>query len=140
MQNGLNFFELLKLFLSKIVNVVLNNDILYIFRPAIYIYLVMKHGKKSWVPIYLTLALDTFIAFLTFLKLIGAQKLKTIERNDIKRKFMLSMLKYLLRDPIFEKFTVKIIRRLFKMMKIPMQLYEIVYNILSCWRYYSYIA
>ena len=140
MQNGLNSIQILRIMISKIINAVLNNDILYIFRPAIYIYLVMKHGKKSWVPIYLTLALDSFIAFLTFLKLIGAQKLKTIERNDMKRKFMLGLVKYFLRDPIFEKFTVKIIRRLFKFMKIPMALYDIVYNILSCWRYYSYIA
>ena len=140
MQNGLNSIKILRIMISKIINAVLNNDILYIFRPAIYIYLVMKHGKKSWVPIYLTLALDSFIAFLTFLKLIGAQKLKTIERNDMKRKFMLGLVKYFLRDPIFEKFTVKIIRRLFKFMKIPMALYDIVYNILSCWRYYSYIA
>ena len=100
----------------------------------------MKHGKKSWVPIYLTLALDTFIAFLTFLKLIGAQKLKTIERNDIRKKYILSLLKYFLRDPIFDTFTVRLIKRICQLFKIPVGLYEIIYNILSWWRYYSYIA
>ena len=139
-QNGLNFFQILKQIVQNVVSMVLNNDIIYIFRPAIYIFLVMKHGKKSWVPIYLTLAIDTFIAFLTFLKLIGAQKLKTIERNDIRRKYLLSLLKYFLRDPIFDTFTVRLIKRIFKLFKIPVALYEIIYNILSWWRYYSYIA
>ena len=57
---------------KKIVNIVFNSDVLHILRPFVYVYLVMKHGKKSWYPIQVSLAMDLLIIFLVFLKLIGA--------------------------------------------------------------------
>jgi peroxin-16 len=62
----------LKSIVKKVVGILFNSDILHIIRPFVYIFLVMKHGKKSWVPIQVSLAMDLLIIFLVFLKLIGA--------------------------------------------------------------------
>lgn len=69
----------------------------------------MKHGKKSWIPIQVSLAMDLLIIFLVFLKLIGAEKLRSIERRDLTRRNIMSLLKYLIKDPIYERFTLKVI-------------------------------
>ena len=66
----------------------------------------MKHGKQSWRPIAWSFAIDVLTWFLVFLKLIGGQKLRTIERRDLRSRVRMSMLKYLLRDPIFETYTL----------------------------------
>ena len=63
---------LLKNIIKKVFSIFFNSDILHIIRPFVYIYLVMKHGKKSWIPIQVSLAMDLTIIFLVFLKLIGA--------------------------------------------------------------------
>ena len=100
----------------------------------------MKYGKKSWIPLQVSLSIDVMIIFLVFLKLIGAQKLRTIERRDLNRKNLMSLLKYLLRDPLFETFTLKVLRKMFEVMRIPKFLYGIVLSILNYYRYYIYIA
>jgi hypothetical protein len=98
---------------KKILGLVFNSDILHILRPFVYVYLVMKHGKKSWYPVQVSLAMDLLIIFLVFLKLIGAQKLRTIERRDLTRRNVISLLKYFIRDPIFENFTLKVLQKVF---------------------------
>ena len=100
---------LLARLLKNFFKIVFNSDILHIIRPVVYIYLVWKYGKKSWVPIQVSLFMDLLVIFLVFLKLIGATKLRTIERRDLTRRNGISLLKYLLRDPIFENFTLKVI-------------------------------
>jgi hypothetical protein len=100
----------------------------------------MKHGKKSWVPIQVSLAMDLLIIFLVFLKLIGAQKLRTIERRDLTRRNIMSLVKYLIRDPIYETFTLRVLQRIFGFLRIPNALFGIVLSILNYYRYYTYIA
>lgn len=73
----------------------------------------MKHGRKSWLPLKVSLAMDVIIIFLVILKLIGAQKLRSIEKRDLQWRCLNSLLKYLLRDPIYESFTLKVLRRIF---------------------------
>jgi hypothetical protein len=53
--------------------------------------------------------MDLLIIFLVFLKLIGAEKLRSIERRDLTRRNIMSLLKYLIKDPIYERFTLKVI-------------------------------
>ena len=137
MQKLLN---LLKDSLAGFLRILFNPDILHIIRPIVYIYLVMKHGKKSWFPIQISLMMDLLIIFLVFLKLIGAQKLRTIERRDLTKRNYLSLLKYLLRDPIFEQFTLKVLQKVFKVMRIPDALFGLVLSVLNYYRYYIYIA
>lgn len=128
-----------KLF-NQVVNLVFNSDILHILRPFVYVYLVMKHGKKSWYPIQVSLSMDLLIIFLVFLKLIGAQKLRTIERRDLTRRNVISLLKYFIRDPIFENFTLKVLQKVFSILRIPDSLFGILLSILNYYRYYTYIA
>ena len=126
--------------LKRIVSLVFNSDILHILRPFVYVYLVMKHGKKSWYPVQVSLAMDLLIIFLVFLKLIGAQKLRTIERRDLTRRNVVSLLKYFIRDPIFENFTLKVLQKVFSVLRIPDSLFGILLSILNYYRYYTYIA
>ena len=126
--------------LKRIVSLVFNSDILHILRPFVYVYLVMKHGKKSWYPVQVSLVMDLLIIFLVFLKLIGAQKLRTIERRDLTRRNVVSLLKYFIRDPIFENFTLKVLQKVFSVLRIPDSLFGILLSILNYYRYYTYIA
>jgi len=138
--------ELLKALLTikkvfyKFFGIVLNCDVLHIIRPLVYVCLVMKHGRKSWIPIQVSFAMDLLIIFLVFLKLIGSEKLRTIERRDLTRRNYMSLLKYLIRDPIFDQFTLKVLQRIFAFFRIPQVLYGIVLSILNYYRYYTYIA
>ena len=129
-----------ELVVKLLKHVVFNSDVLHIIRPFIYVALVAKHGKRSWYPIWISLAIDLFIIFLVFLKLIGPQKLRTIERRDLTRRNIISLLKYLLRDPIFDNFTLKIIKKVFVFCRIPNFLFGILLSILNYQRYYTYIA
>jgi len=100
---------MLKNIFKNIFKTIFNSEVLHIIRPFVYLYLIMKHGKKSWIPIQVSLAIDLLIIFLVFLKLIGAEKLRSIERRDLTRRNIMSLLKYLIKDPIYERFTLKVI-------------------------------
>ena len=130
----------LKDIIRKIVSLFTNSDVLNILRPMVYVFLVMKHGKNSWVPIQVSLAMDAFIIFLVFMKLMGSQKLRSIERRDLTRRNVASLLKYLLRDPIYEKFTLRVLHKIFKLFRIPEALFGVLLSVLNYYRYYIYIA
>lgn len=136
--NSLIFF--LKAILGKFLSLIFNSDILHILRPVVYVYLVMLHGKKSWIPIKVSLAIDLLVILLVFFKLIGAEKLRSIERRDLTRRNIISLLKYLIRDPIFETFTLKVINKIFRVCRIPESLFGILLSVLNYYRYYTYIA
>lgn len=134
------FLGLVRKIFSRVFGVLLDSEILHIIRPFVYVYLIMKHGKKSWVPLQVSLAMDALTIFLVGLKLFGAEKLRNIERRDLVRRSIWSLVKYLIRDPIYESFTLKVIQRVFGILRIPESLYGIVLSILNYYRYYTYIA
>ena len=49
-------------------------------------FLVAKKGKHSWTPFKVSLAIDLLIVFLVCLRLISAEKLRTIERNELTNR------------------------------------------------------
>lgn len=68
---------LIKRFLSKIWGFLFNHryhldDIIMIIRPFIYVYSVMKYGRKSYTPIKISLALDIISILVTLSRLIQA--------------------------------------------------------------------
>ena len=134
------FLMRIKRLFGKLFGLVLDSEILHILRPFVYVFLVMKRGRGSWVPFTVSLAMDLVIIFLVFLKLVGMQKLRTIEKRDLTRRSMWSLLKYLIRDPFYENYTLPFIRRLFAICRMPEALYGIVLSILNYYRYYTYIA
>lgn len=130
----------MKKLIRKFFGIVFNSDVLHILRPLLYVCLVMKHGKKSWVPIQVSFALDLLIILLVVLRLLGSEKLRHIERRDMNSRNITSLAKYLIRDPIFENYTLPAIHRVFQILRIPNALYGIVLSILNYYRYYTYIA
>ena len=103
------FIKMIRKIFNRFFGIIFDSEILHIIRPFIYVYLVMKHGKKSWIPLQVSFALDAFIIFLVGCKLFGKEKLRNIERRDLIRRSMWSLVMYLIRDPIFDSFTLKII-------------------------------
>jgi hypothetical protein len=49
-------------------------------------------------------------------------------------------MKYLIRDPIFDKFTRQIIVKIFSVLRLPTKMLDIIFSIISYFRYYAYIA
>ena len=49
-------------------------------------FLVATKGKNSWTPFKVSLAIDLLIVFLVCLRLISAEKLRTIERNELTNR------------------------------------------------------
>lgn len=131
---------ILRRLITKIFGLVFNSDVLQIVRPLIYVCLVLKHGKKSWLPIKVSFAIDLLIVFLVLLRLLGSEKLRHIERRDMNWRNYMAMAKYLIRDPIFENYTLVAIKRVFRFLRIPNAVYGIVLSILNYYRYYTYIA
>jgi len=67
-------------------------------------------------------------------------KLRSVERKELERRIKETLLKYLIRDPIFEGFTKKILEKLFTALRISPRLLGLLYSLLSYFRYYTYIA
>jgi hypothetical protein len=66
--------------------------------------------------------------------------LKEIEKREIMKRIWEIVMKNLIRDPIFDKFTRQIIVKLFSVFRLPNKLLEIIFSIVSYFRYYAYIA
>lgn len=136
----LQVLVMLKKLALKLFGIVFNSDVLHIVRPLVYVCLVMRHGKRSWIPIQVSLAIDLFIICLVAIRLLGSEKLRHIERRDLAWRNYMALAKYLIRDPIFENYTLVAIQRVFRFLRIPNFLYGIVLSILNYYRYYTYIA
>ena len=70
-------FEMARKVIKTIFGFVFNHryhidDIINIFRPFIFVYLVMKHGRKSYQPIKISLMLDLISILISFSRLIQA--------------------------------------------------------------------
>ena len=124
----------------KIVGIIFNSEILTILRPVVYLFFVMKHGNHSWLPIQASFAMDIVIIGLVLLKLQNNDKLRSIERKDLTNRSFWALVLYLLRDPIYENFTLKVLTKLFRLCRIPLIIQGILLSILNYQRYYSFIA
>mmetsp|Transcript_27315 Transcript_27315/g.41537 ORF Transcript_27315/g.41537 Transcript_27315/m.41537 type:complete len:101 (+) Transcript_27315:850-1152(+) len=100
----------------------------------------MKDGKQAWRPIYVSLAFDILIGILTELKLYRSKKLRSIERRDLAGRLKSNFMKYLLRDPIFEKFTLPFLSKVFNYFWLTRIIFSLALNVINYYRYYTYIA
>ncbi|KAJ6879339.1 LOW QUALITY PROTEIN: peroxisome biogenesis protein 16 isoform X1 [Populus alba x Populus x berolinensis] len=83
----------------------LMGEVLFITRPLIYVLLIRKYGIRSWIPWFLSLAVDTIGAgFLTQVTKSRDYHLTASEQDELKRRKLLWAL-YLMRDPFFSKYT-----------------------------------
>lgn len=86
----------------------LTQEVLFILRPLIYVILIRKFGVKSWIPWFLSLAVDlTGMGILNHVKSGNSKgdfQLSTSENDEVKRRKHLLIL-YLMRDPFFSRYT-----------------------------------
>lgn len=89
----------------------LTGEVLFITRPLIYVLFIRKYGIRSWIPWFLSLAVDC-IGMGVLSKVtssVGRRKqepfcLSISEKDEVKRR-KLSWALYLMRDPFFSKYT-----------------------------------
>ncbi|XP_062157478.1 peroxisome biogenesis protein 16 isoform X1 [Alnus glutinosa] len=89
----------------------LAGEVLFISRPLIYVLFIRKYGIRSWIPWFLSLAVDFVgMGILSNVTKSGGQDkeqrfhLSISEKDEIKRRKLLWAL-YLMRDPFFSKYT-----------------------------------
>uniref|UniRef100_A0A6N2LIC9 Peroxisomal membrane protein PEX16 n=1 Tax=Salix viminalis TaxID=40686 RepID=A0A6N2LIC9_SALVM len=89
----------------------LMGEVLFIIRPLMYVLFIRKYGIRSWIPWFLSLAVDGVgIGFLTQVAKSrdgGKEQhyhLTASEQDELKRRKLLWAL-YLMRDPFFTKYT-----------------------------------
>ncbi|KAJ6679565.1 PEROXISOMAL MEMBRANE PROTEIN PEX16 [Salix purpurea] len=83
----------------------LMGEVLFITRPLIYVLLIRKYGIRSWIPWFLSLAVDAIGAgFSTQIVKSRDYHLTASEQDELKRRKLLWAL-YLMRDPFFSKYT-----------------------------------
>ncbi|CDW78719.1 UNKNOWN [Stylonychia lemnae] len=131
------------------------DDILFILRPFVYVYFVIQYGRKDYMPIKIIFAMDMIAILISLKRLSQSQssgldesdqlssrrnKLKSVERRELVRRIRETLLKYLIRDPIFEGVTKRVLEKLFSILRISPRLLGLLYSLLSYFRYYTYIA
>ncbi|CAN1308510.1 Peroxisome biogenesis protein 16 [Linum perenne] len=85
-------------------------EALFITRPLIYVLLIRRYGLRSWIPWFLSLAVDIIgVGFVTPLSKLQfrereQQTLNDSEKHELRRRKLLWAL-YLMRDPFFSKYT-----------------------------------
>ncbi|XVE73953.1 hypothetical protein DITRI_Ditri11bG0159600 [Diplodiscus trichospermus] len=86
-------------------------EVLFITRPLIYVWFIRRYGIRSWIPWFLSLAVDFIgIGFLSRVTRSGQDgreqqfHLSASEKDEVKRRKLLWAL-YLMREPFFSKYT-----------------------------------
>ncbi|CAN1308512.1 Peroxisome biogenesis protein 16, partial [Linum perenne] len=80
-------------------------EALFITRPLIYVLLIRRYGLRSWIPWFLSLAVDIIgVGFVTPLSKLQFREREQQTLNDSEKRKLLWAL-YLMRDPFFSKYT-----------------------------------
>ncbi|CAN1236766.1 Peroxisome biogenesis protein 16 [Linum grandiflorum] len=86
-------------------------EALFITRPLLYVLLIRKYGVRSWVPWFVSLAVDVIgVGFVTPLSKLQFRErdqqihLNDLEKHELRRRKLLWAF-YLMRDPFFGKYT-----------------------------------
>ena len=67
--------------------------------------------------------------------------LRNVEVQELTRRCYLSLLKYLIRDPIFSVYTKPVIVKILtKMRFVPATVIAYLFALINYWRYYTYIS
>ncbi|KAK9204605.1 hypothetical protein WN943_014867 [Citrus x changshan-huyou] len=96
---------------GTIVALFVMGEVLFITRPLIYVLFIRKYGIRSWIPWFLSLAVDItglgFLSLATRSRHVGKEQtfhLSTSEKDELKRRKLLWALHFM-RDPFFSKYT-----------------------------------
>ena len=66
--------------------------------------------------------------------------LRNIEVKEITRRCYLTLLKYLVRDPVFSVYTKPIIVNLLRRVRVPQTVIAYLFAYINYYRYYTYIS
>lgn len=112
------------------------SEIMLILRPVIYMYLFLKFGNRSYIPVAASLFIEIFGIF------IGIQKLakckNETERQELTGRWR-GIFKYALKEPIFSQYTIRIVHKLLYRF-ISAGKIGFVISILNYFKYYCYIV
>ena len=122
-----------KLAKSKKLKIV---EILLILRPVLYMYSLLKLGKDSYTPYFISLIIDGLGIFM------GYQTMENWRTETEKAELsgrIRGLLKYILKEPIYSKWTVRIVYLLLHKLINDSKI-GYVLGILSYFKYYWYIV
>ena len=67
-------------------------------------------------------------------------KLRSIEKKELVKRIWKIIIKYLIREPIFEDMTKPFLAKIFGMLRISPKILGLLVSVLNYFRYYAYIA
>jgi len=77
-------------------------ELLYIFKPVVYLILLRKYGARSWKPWVISLSME-FICYMSSTNAIINNTLTSLEQQEYKRRAF-DLKYYLIRKPFFDEF------------------------------------
>ena len=105
---------------------------------------MMKYGRKSYTPVKVAFIIDMVsivFSIIRFKKSGGSGKenkrLRSLEKQFIIRRIWEALLKYLIRDPIFEEFTKRFAFKVFSTLRLSPKLFSFLISIVNTFRYIS---
>eukprot|EP00347_Sterkiella_histriomuscorum_P018838 403343978 len=158
-----NVFSQMISWLKRLLSTIYNklgryhlDDVLFILRPFIYVYSVYQYGRKSYTPIKICAIIDALAIMVSLHRLSKSQppsqsqngsqkierkdKLRSIEKQQLLKRIRETLIKYLIRDPIFENYTKVVLERLFSALRISPKILQLLLSLIGYFRYYTYIA
>ena len=155
------FTTIVRWFYSLLINRYHSIDeILNIIRPFIYVYSVIKFGRKSFKPIKISLLIDVIQTGFSLLRLYRSAREKSRlektdkalskrrqhillsedERAELIGRIWKNLLKYCIREPVFESYTLPTLSKILTKLRVPQVImgYGIAY--LNYFKYYHFIA
>ena len=66
--------------------------------------------------------------------------MRQVEKKELVRRIWELIIKYLIREPIFENYTKVFLAKLFTILKISPRIFGLLLSVLNYFRYYAYIA
>lgn len=149
-------FKLLSNFL--IASKISIDEVINIVRPVVYVWSIIKFGRKSYRPLKISFFLDLVQIIIGVMRLVRssgyesknrvknltARKshfiLSPTEKNQIFKRIQMSLLKYLIREPLFSTFVSPQIRSILGKLYVPEPLVGYLLAYINYHRYFSFIA
>ncbi len=128
------------------------DELVHIVRPVIYVWCVMKFGRKSYIPIKISFALDVIHILISAVRLVRSNQyenknskkshfiLSVVEKNEIMKRIRASILKYIVRDPIFTDYFKFYLEKVCRLVRVPEAIVTYLLAYINYYRFYSYIA
>ena len=120
-----------------------------ILRPLIYVFLLVKYGRKSYTPVKVAFCVDIVSILFSIYRFkkasnvskgdpsTHAYRLRSLEKQQINKRIWEALLKYLIRDPIFDDFTKKFAFKVFTGLRISPKIFDLLISIVNSFRYIS---